>query len=1066
MSRNYVLNTGNGVSLFVGSNQNVGFHTAQPTEKLSFEQGNAKFNSNVYVMRRMGVSTSNPAVELDVSGDAKVSGNFTIHGNMNIGAPILVNGFYVTKDSNTSQTTSLSTAVENMDVSSAGTRFLITNSSQAFQFSVGQCQVPLLTIPGSQSTTVLNTPLQVMGDILPSSNLVYNLGNSNMRFKDLYLSGNSISLGNVMVSSDSNNGTITFQNTSTNSSAAIIAKEIVIQDNGQTAKLTFSNNQLRMMSVSNNVQQGDISGIPNVFSSNMNIGIGVSNPSMRLQVSDDAIINTARIGSYPFDRSQAIFAHSNVNASTGYAILQTSNGDTVVNAASGRSINFKINNNDAIGINSQGFMGIGTQNPSVALDVVGNAKLGSNVEVLGNLTVRGNTTTVESTTVNVTDNIIRINNGASYTSQLQAGIEVNRGTGQCNYSFIFDEALNYFRIGRQGELQTVATRDDAPFANSLAIYDSANRKYTGCNNLVYSNNMLGVGISNPLVALTVNSMDGIIIPSGTSLQRPAVSRHGVIRYNTTTNSFEGCDSNNVWTPFGSSLIVDNDTSLSTSNVPSSRVLSLTNTVAISSSNTAISACNIAISASNQAFLPNLISTTVPFFQPPLNTLGSNAVRHICRIQGGHWGVPITFSLSGSLNESMTSMHALFSTSFRMAANQWYKVPSITHTNFDATAFLARVLVRSSNNAIDIALAREAGTQLSFSSNMFAMVQCVGRSFGGPLVFSNISDTPVLNLNSTEYNNLQYWANTQYSNEAFSVASRNQIWTGASVGIGTSNPLESLHVVSGKIFAANNQILGYINDTSAVPAFSWGDDSNTGIYHPSADTIAFTNNGLESVRIASTGSMGIGTTSITNRVTIGGETTQFPCSLMINETSHITSRRAAAQFGNWMLMQDINGDGTRNFGVYQGNAGGVSPLNALNILTNGNIGISTTTPGYRLHVVGDVFATQDVIAFSDKRVKTNLENIDSPMKIIENLKGWYYERSDDPLKRRQVGFLAQDVNNVLPEVVRYDTNNDLYGINYGHICTVLVEAVKELSQDINKLKDDVRNILRSRSQLHE
>jgi hypothetical protein len=107
--------------------------------------------------------------------------------------------------------------------------------------------------------------------------------------------------------------------------------------------------------------------------------------------------------------------------------------------------------------------------------------------------------------VNIVDNIIRLNNGAAFSSSLQAGIEVNRGAGYSNYYFIFDENSDYFKIGMSGGLQTVATRDDTVGSNSIAFYDAGGYKYTGCNDLVYSDGHLGVGISNPSYRLHVNT---------------------------------------------------------------------------------------------------------------------------------------------------------------------------------------------------------------------------------------------------------------------------------------------------------------------------------------------------------------------------------------------------------------------------------------------------------------------------------------------------------------------------------------------------------------------------------
>ena len=93
-------------------------------------------------------------------------------------------------------------------------------------------------------------------------------------------------------------------------------------------------------------------------------------------------------------------------------------------------------------------LGVNTNFPTTTLDVNGSALIQSNLTINGNLSVLGTTSTINSTTVNIQDNIIRLNNGAAFNAGLQAGIEVNRGGTLCNYNFLFDEASQYFKVGQ------------------------------------------------------------------------------------------------------------------------------------------------------------------------------------------------------------------------------------------------------------------------------------------------------------------------------------------------------------------------------------------------------------------------------------------------------------------------------------------------------------------------------------------------------------------------------------------------------------------------------------------
>jgi hypothetical protein len=113
---------------------------------------------------------------------------------------------------------------------------------------------------------------------------------------------------------------------------------------------------------------------------------------------------------------------------------------------------------------------------------------------------------------------------------------------------------------------------------------------------------------------------------------------------------------------------------------------------------------------------------------------------------------------------------------------------------------------------------------------------------------------------------------------------------------------------------------------------------------------------------------------------------------------------------------------------------------------------------------------DFTDISDKRQKENIRNIENPLQTILKLEGVKYDLKkeyayDESLindskliakleaeRKNKIGFLAQDVAKVLPEVVEYDDSADVYGIQYSKIVPVLVEAIKELSSEIESLKE--------------
>jgi hypothetical protein len=116
-----------------------------------------------------------------------------------------------------------------------------------------------------------------------------------------------------------------------------------------------------------------------------------------------------------------------------------------------------------------------------------------------------------------------------------------------------------------------------------------------------------------------------------------------------------------------------------------------------------------------------------------------------------------------------------------------------------------------------------------------------------------------------------------------------------------------------------------------------------------------------------------------------------------------------------------------------------------LTTNDRVGIGgaiSTTATTKLYVHGDILATGDVTASSDRRLKTDIKRIENALDKVCSLGGYTYVMNDKPSS----GLIAQEVLEVLPEVV-HGSEETNYSLAYGNIVGLLVEAIKELKEKI-------------------
>ena len=129
------------------------------------------------------------------------------------------------------------------------------------------------------------------------------------------------------------------------------------------------------------------------------------------------------------------------------------------------------------------------------------------------------------------------------------------------------------------------------------------------------------------------------------------------------------------------------------------------------------------------------------------------------------------------------------------------------------------------------------------------------------------------------------------------------------------------------------------------------------------------------------------------------------------------------------------------------------LDTDNVLRIG--GWSAAANRWVLDMSGNMTAAGNITAYSDISLKENIEVIPNALEKVQKIRGVTFTRNDQEDKEaRHTGVIAQEVEKVLPEVVAED-DLGIKNVAYGNMVGLLIEAVKELKQEVEDLKTQLK-----------
>jgi hypothetical protein len=309
---------------------------------------------------------------------------------------------------------------------------------------------------------------------------------------------------------------------------------------------------------------------------------------------------------------------------------------------------------------------------------------------------------------------------------------------------------------------------------------------------------------------------------------------------------------------------------------------------------------------------------------------------------------------------------------------------------------------------------------------------------------------------------QYAAVASYADTAGSIASGN---LSAPVTISSGDP--GISTNGGSLLNVIGPTGGYVNllgsdtaETGILFGKPTGGNANAGMIHNNPTTpgglIFRTGGNVDRLHITQTGYVGIGRTSPIGASKFDIETGAaggFYGGMYVNTNAGGWPFYGYSQAGTDAVWTYVNG-ATRNWIV--NNAG-----DRLYVSSAGLVGIGTppSASGYRLelpNIAGPAGQgrANAWVTYSSRELKENIATITDPVGTLGRLRGVTFDwkpTADAPTAKHDLGFIAEEVAQVLPDLVTRTADGKATGLDYGRVVPVAVEAIKAQQLRISALE---------------